>query len=199
VFSISADGKKLTAWDEHGAKYCDEQITAITAEAALRCGMRKIALTGEAPYVIEKLGRRYSANAVIQEGTEEYAEVMKNQRFMRDGIYASIVILAALNKGKISFAELCGNVPHFSTEHRRVDVACSRAKAMELLRSSLSEMATELTCGLAVDSVDGRARIYPDRESNTILIRGESTDEKAAKTICDNLEKLISNTDDREK
>ncbi|MGM9522544.1 MAG: sugar phosphate nucleotidyltransferase [Oscillospiraceae bacterium] len=196
-FTVCSGGMSLRAVTEDGEQVGTGKMLAVTADAAYRCGVKELAVPYAAPAVLERVAGKHRGRLLRTVRDEPQAsELFGKQLFIRDGIFAAVTILAAMELEGMSLSELCAETPKFAVASRRVDVACSRAKAMRILAGSCSEMAKELTCGLSVDTERGRAHISPCRDGSALMIRGEASTEEIAEELCSDFEKLAGHIEE---
>lgn len=199
AFSVQPGGFALTAWDETGRSLDASHMQAVTAAALLRLGFGTLASDFTAPFVLDALAERRGAHLLrrLRDGAAADA-LMREQPYLRDGLCAAIAVIAAMGRDEAALRELSADVPAFSEAERRVEVASSRARAMELLTASCAEFATELTCGLSVDTGAGRARIAPARESSALVIHGECGTPEQTEELLARFERIVRGIDVRE-
>ncbi len=194
-FTVCQGGWGLSAKDESGEEIDPRHMTVVTAAALLRCGVTEIAADYTDPNALEHLAALNGGRILrlMRDGAEAEKR-MKTRPWLRDGILSALAVMAAMSRDGVTLRGLAGDVPAFAEVTRRVDVACSRARAMELLADNCAEMAMELTCGLTVDFGRGRAHVHPRRDCDALEIRGEAGCRRDAEDICGEIEKKIAKT-----
>ncbi len=191
VFSVCQGGGSLQAWDEEGRELTSDRTLAITATAAMRLGEQKLAVGCDAPAAVERLALKYGVQVLRVSRDPDANQLLSKQTFMRDGVFAAVIISGAMLKEKVKLSELYNEVPRFTTVRRQIDVACSRAKAMRMLAADHAEMSAEFARGLSMETERGRTRISPSRDGRTLIISGEAQTEEIAGELCGDIERLV--------
>ena len=191
TFSVPRGGFALTATDERGRVLDATQMLALTADAAMRLGTRELAIPADAPDAIKKLAKKYGCSLrPVTPEDKEAAWFYARQRYLLDGVYAAAVIVSAMAGDGVELSHLYDRIPRFAVATRRVDVACSRAKAMRLLAAGIPEMATEIASGLTMETPRGRMRITPSADGAALELRGEGENAEIARELCGDFERL---------
>ncbi len=191
AFSVCQGGMNLKAWDEEGRELTPDKTLAVTAAAAMRLGEKQLAAGCDAPAAVEQMALKYGIQVLRVSRDPDANRLLSKQAFMRDGIFAAVIISCVLLKEKIRLLELCNEVPRFATVRRQVDVACSRAKAMRMLAAGHAEMSAEFARGLSMETDRGRTRIAPSRDGRALIISGEAQTEEIAGELCGDIERLV--------
>lgn len=184
--SVARGGFGFTATDERGRVIDELHGGALAAEALMRLGVRTLHVPQNAPAAIGRLAVRYGCKLTSEprEGAHRLLSPLS------DGILAAAASLIAAAREGTELSLLYDGLPPFAVVTRRVDVACSRAKAMRLMAAGRNETAEELGGGLTYNTAKGRIRVSPSPDGSALELRGEGADMEAARELCGEFEKL---------
>ena len=105
------------------------------------------------------------------------------QRVMRDGLAAALLLCDALKNGPLS--ALTGSLPE--THIRTLDVDCRNSDKGRILHTLCDQTALPHTLGegVRIRHDRGFATIVPDAHRSLVRVTGESGDSEFARELCD--------------
>ncbi len=186
ALSVSRGGFTFTAYDERGRRIDELHGAALAAEGLMRLGAASLIVPGDAPAAVRRLAVRHGCKLVDTppEGAERPAAPFSQ------GVLAAASAMTAAAGGGMELATLSDSLPPFAVVTCRVDVACSRAKAMRLMAGSRQEMAEDFGGGLTYDTAKGHIKVSPSADGSALELRGEGADMEAARELCGEFERL---------
>lgn len=184
-FEVKNGGMSLTATDEEGYLLSYEQLLVIVAFIEFASGTRELAVTYDAPGIIDSLAGSFNA-AVLRTGRDgqRAEDLLLHQMVMRDGIFAGARLSAWLKSHGEKLSVLRTGMPRFSTMSCEVPLKGSRGSVMRLMSDSCTGMAAEMTAGLRLDTDRGCIYISPLRDRSALKIHAESFSEETAEELC---------------
>lgn len=180
--SVMTGGFGFTAVDERGRRIDEVRASLLAAEAAMRLGLGRLAVTPEQPDALSRLARKYGC-AVLGCDTGEGKTLYARQRYLRDAVLAAVLVVAAMSRDNAQLAHLADSLPDFAVVERSVKVEGTRAAAMREMASAHSELAADITCGLVMSTPHGGVCIRPDARSNALVFRAEAENAEAAEEL----------------
>ncbi len=180
--SVSRGGFGFTATDERGRPADEARCALLAAEAAMRLGAGKLAVPADFPEAARRLGAKYGC-AVLDGGTADGRELFRRQRFLRDGVLAAAVTVAAMGRDNMEMAGLLDSLPDFAVARGKIDISRSRAEAMRILAETNAELSADLVSGLVAATPHGGVRIRPDGDSPALIVRAEADSMEAAQEL----------------
>lgn len=184
-FDVLPGGFSLEVRDERGRKTDPAHALALAALAAMRLGVSTLAIPENLPAAAERLAARYGCKlTAAREGD------VCRQRYLRDAILGAALIAAAMSRDNAQLARLRDDLPPFEAAERRVEVSCSRARAMELLAGARAEFAADLTAGLRLTEGRGTLRVSPTFDGKNLLLRAEGANREDAASLLDEYERV---------
>lgn len=193
-FTAQTGGFELICRDERGRELDATHTAALSAECAMRLGVEEIAAPKWLPEAVGRLARRYGCR-MVDAGSPEGAALYAKQRFLRDACVEAALIVTAMARDGAELSRLIDNLPPFVTEKSRVEIKCSRAKAMRRFADARSEFAAELTGGLRMTDSRGTARVSPSFDGSALVLRAEAGSEEDARAMLKDLERWAGEID----
>lgn len=179
---VSAGGFAFTARDERGREIDEARASLLAAEAALRLGLRTIAVTPREPEALRRLAVRYGCT-VLESSAPEGRALYAKQHLLRDGVLAAAVAVTAMARDGVELAGLLDSLPEFAVAERSVKVALPRAQAMRRLSEENAELTADAARGLLFTTPHGGVNIRPDAKANALVFRAEAETMEAAEEL----------------
>ncbi|MCX7614986.1 MAG: sugar phosphate nucleotidyltransferase, partial [Clostridiales bacterium] len=163
IFELSKDGLSVFAYDEEG-KYIDPcHMNVLSAVCAIKNKYTdKIAAYYDAPNILEAAVDSCGGSVFrCSRDGDEAKSLIKQQIFMRDGLYAALNIAAYMKKNNATLRDTADLLPDFYTVSREINISNNRASMMQALLNECNGMRHELCDGIKLCVDAGWVHISP--------------------------------------
>ncbi len=180
--TVTPGGFSFTAKDEKGREIDEARASLLACEAAMRLGLKSLAVTPKEPEALRRLAVRYGCT-VLESSTPEGRALYARQRLLRDGVLAAAVAVTAMARDGVTLSGLLNALPDFVVAEKSVKVAVPRAQAMRKLSEENGELTADAARGLLFTTPHGGVNIRPDVRANALVFRAEAETMEAAQEL----------------
>ena len=111
--------------------------------------------------------------------------MIRQQRFMRDGLYCALNIAEYLTKSGAALREAASMIPDFCTVTREVSISRNRAAMMQALLNESAGIRHELCDGIKLCVDAGWVHVSPLDRTSALKVTSEGMNEEIAGELCD--------------
>ena len=199
VLELSKDGFSVSAYDEEG-KYVDScHMNVLSAVCAVKNkSAEKIAAFYDAPNILEAaVGACGGTVLRCSRDGDEASGLIKQQIFMRDGLYAALNVAEYMKKNNATLRETLALLPDFYTVSREVNISINRAAMMQALLNECNGMRHELCDGIKLCVDAGWVHISPLDRISALKVTSEGMNAEMAGELCDMFADRLKKLDSR--
>jgi mannose-1-phosphate guanylyltransferase/phosphomannomutase len=178
-----------------GLKIPHDRLMLMAVAGLMKSGYN-VSLPVDFPSVAEFVGRslgrkvmRFSLSS--QGGDKDARDRAKQEPFLYDGLYLSLLVLASVTRDKISIAEANRSLPLFARENRVVSISCPPQKILSEIYSNSNGKAKTTGDGVTLGADGGSVTLRSSRRGNSLFMYAESLNAETARSLCDDVEKKV--------
>lgn len=194
--SISADGKRLSAYDREAGYLSEDFLKAVLCDLHLR--REDIAVPFDAPPALDYLAQRdghrlYRYNSCSCDDSDREARLLaKNRPVTEDALLMAVELLSMLKLEGLTLREAACAVPKFATAQAKIE---TEEPVPELLQR-LNICTSKITEGVRLADRLGELLIRPLKNGRGLWVYAQGKDAETAKELCDFYRELIKSRQD---